>query len=68
MRISEKIEVGYDDDFFVGCEMASERFAVVVRGLGRDDGAVAEKIQRICREIGDLVLEVDRNARRRNVP
>ena len=49
MRISEKIELDYDDVFFVGCEMAGKLFVVVVGGLGRDDGAVAEKIQRICR-------------------
>jgi formylmethanofuran dehydrogenase subunit C len=45
MRIGEKIEVGYDDDFFAGCEMASELFAVVVRDLGHDHGAVAEMIR-----------------------
>ena len=45
MRIGEKIEVDYDDDFFPGCEMARDHFAVVVRDLGHDLGAVAEKIQ-----------------------
>ena len=44
MRISEKIEVASIDDFFVGCEMSSKLFAVVVRDLGHDHGAVAEKI------------------------
>ena len=36
MRISEKIEVDYEDDFFAGCEMVSELFAVIVGGLGHD--------------------------------
>ena len=44
MRIGAKIELGYDDDFFVGCEMASELFAVIVGGLGHDDGGVAPRI------------------------
>ena len=44
MRISAKIELGYDGDFFVGCEMSSKLFAVAVRDLGHDHGAVAEKI------------------------
>ena len=44
MRISEKIEVGHDDDFFAGCEMANELFAVIVGGLGHDDGGVAPRI------------------------
>ena len=45
MRIGEKNEVDYDDDFFAGCEMARDHFAVVVRDLGHDLGAVAEKFQ-----------------------
>ena len=45
MRISEKIEVASIDDFFAGCEMVNELFAVIVGGLGRDDGAVAEQIR-----------------------
>ena len=44
MRISEKIELGYDGDVFVGCERTSERFAVVVRGLGHDDEEAASRI------------------------
>jgi len=44
MRISEKIEVASIDDFFVGCEMVSELFAVIVGGLGHDDEAVASRI------------------------
>ena len=44
MRIGEKIELGFDDDFFAGCEMVSELFAVTVGDLGHDDGAVASRI------------------------
>ena len=44
MRISEKIEVASIDDFFAGCEMASELSAVIVGDFGHDYGAVAEKI------------------------
>jgi hypothetical protein len=68
MRISEKIEVDYDDDSFVGFERSSKLFAVVVRGLGHDHKAVAEKIQWICREIGVLGARERMNARMRNVP
>jgi hypothetical protein len=45
MRIGAKIELGYDGDFFVGFEMAGKLFAVVVRDLGHDHKAVAEKIR-----------------------
>ena len=45
MRIGTKIEVDYDDDSFVGFERSSKLFAVVVRDLGHDHRAVAEKIQ-----------------------
>ena len=41
MRIGEKIEVASINDFFVGCEMVSERFAVIVGGLGHDDEEAA---------------------------
>ena len=44
MRIGEKIEVASIDDVFVGCEMVSERFAVIVRGLGHDDEGYASRI------------------------
>ena len=44
MRIGAKIELGYNDDFFKGCEMASELLAVIVVGLGHDDGDVAPRI------------------------
>ena len=44
MRISEKIEVASIDDFFAGCEMSSELFAVICGDLGHDYEAVAEKI------------------------
>jgi hypothetical protein len=44
MRIGAKIELGYNDDFFKGCEMASELLAVIVVGLGHDDEAVAPRI------------------------
>ena len=45
MRISEKIEVDYDDDSFVGFERSSKLFAVIVRDLRHDHRAVAEKIR-----------------------
>ncbi len=45
MRIGAKIEVDYDDDFFVVVVMAGKLSAVVVRGLGHDHKAVAEKIR-----------------------
>ena len=45
MRISEKIEVASIGDFFVGCEMVSELFAVTVGDFGHDHEAVAEKIR-----------------------
>ena len=45
MRISEKIEVASIGDFFVGCEVVSELFAVIVGGRGHDSRAVAEKIR-----------------------
>ena len=44
MRIGAKIELGYDDDFFAGCELANELSAVIVGGLGHDDGDVASWI------------------------
>ncbi len=44
MRIGAKIELGFDDDSFVGFERSSELFAVVVGGLGHDDGDVASWI------------------------
>ena len=44
MRISEKIELGYDDDFFAGCELANELSAVILRGLVHDDGGAAFRI------------------------
>ena len=44
MRIGAIIEVDYDGDFFVGNEMAGKLFAVVVGGLGHDDGDVASWI------------------------
>ena len=44
MRIGAKIELGYDDDFFVGFERSGKLFAVVVGGLGHDDGGVASRI------------------------
>ena len=44
MRISEKIEVDSIDDIFVGCGKVRDHFAVVVRGLGHDDGGVASRI------------------------
>ena len=44
MRIGAKIELGYDDDFFVGFEIESELFAVIVWGLGHDDKDVAFRI------------------------
>ena len=44
MRIGEKIEVDSIDDFFAGCEMSSEHFAVIVGDFGHNYGAVAEKI------------------------
>ena len=52
MRISEKIEVGHDDDFFAGCEMESELFAVIVGGRGHDDGGVAFRIVSLGRRGG----------------
>ena len=44
MRISEKIEVDYEDDFFAGCEMENELFAVIVGGLGHDDEEAASRV------------------------
>jgi hypothetical protein len=44
MRISEKIEVDTIDDFFVGCEISSKLFAVIVGDFGHDDEAVASRI------------------------
>ena len=45
MRISEKIEVDTIDDFFVGCEISSKLFAVIVGDFGHDYEAVAENIR-----------------------
>ena len=44
MRISEKIEVALIDDFFAGCEMARDHFAVIVGDPGHDDEEVAFRI------------------------
>lgn len=44
MRISEKIEVGYEDDFFAGCEMVNELSAVIVGDFGQDNGGVASRV------------------------
>ena len=52
MRIGAKIELGYDDDFFVGFETESELFAVTVEGLGHDDGGVAPRIWSLGRGEG----------------
>ena len=45
MRISEKIEVASIDGFFAVFVMAGKLSAVVVRDLGHDHEAVAEKIR-----------------------
>ena len=52
MRISEKIEVGYEDDFFAGCEMVNELFAVIVGDFGQDNGGVASRIWLLGRRGG----------------
>ena len=52
MRIGAKIELGFDDDFFAGCEMESELFAVIVGGRGHDDGGVAFRIVSLGRRGG----------------
>ncbi len=52
MRISEKIEVDTIDDIFVGCEMSSELFAVILRGLGHDDEEAASRIGSLGRRGG----------------
>ena len=52
MRIGAKIELGYDDDSFVGFEVESELFAVILRGLGHDDEEAASRIWLLGRRGG----------------
>ena len=58
MRIGAKFELGFDGDFFVGCELASELFAVIVGALGQDDEEAVYRIGPLGRVGGSGLGEI----------